>query len=44
MYSLFKEIIRMEEIKLLKEDDHFPGTKDFSMDIVISILTLVTKL
>jgi hypothetical protein len=29
---------------LLKEDNHFPGTKDFSMDIVFYVLTLVTKL
>ena len=28
----------------LKEDNHFPGTKDFSMDIVFPILTLVTKM
>jgi hypothetical protein len=34
----------MKEIDLLKEGNHFPGTKDFSMDIVFSVLTLVTKL
>jgi hypothetical protein len=44
MYSLFKEIISMEEIDLLKEDNHFPGTNVFSMDIVFSVLTLVIKL
>jgi hypothetical protein len=44
MHPLLKEIINMEEIDLLKEDNHFPGTKDFSMDIVFSVLTLVTKL
>jgi hypothetical protein len=44
MHSLLKEIISMEEIDLLKEDNHFPGTKNFSMDIVSTVLTLVTKL
>ena len=44
MYSLFKEIINIEEIDLLKEDNHFPGTNVFSMDIVSFVLTLVIKL
>jgi hypothetical protein len=44
IHSLLKEIISMEEICLLKEDNHFPGTKNFSMDIVSIVLTLVTKL
>jgi hypothetical protein len=44
MHSLLKDIISMEEIDLLKEDNHFPGTKNFSMDIVSTVLTLVTKL
>ena len=44
MYSLFKEIINIEEIDLLKEDNHFPGTNIFSMDIVSFVLTLVIKL
>jgi hypothetical protein len=34
----------MEEIDLLKEYNHFPGTKSFSMDIVFIALTLATKL
>jgi hypothetical protein len=34
----------MEEIDLLKEDNHFQGTKIFSMDIVFTVLTLATKL
>jgi hypothetical protein len=34
MHPLLREIFSMEEIDLLKEDNHFPGTKDFSMDIV----------
>ena len=41
---MLKEIIIMEEIDLLKEDNHFPGTKIFSMDIVFTALTLATKL
>jgi hypothetical protein len=44
VHSLLIEIINMEEINLLKEDNHFPGTKNFSMDIVSTVLTLVTKL
>jgi hypothetical protein len=44
MYSLFKEIINIEEIDLLKEDNHFPGTNVFSMDIVSFVLNLVIKL
>jgi hypothetical protein len=34
----------MEEIDLFKADNHFPGTNDFFMDIVSSVLTLVIKL
>jgi hypothetical protein len=34
----------MEEIDFLKEDNHFPGTNIFSMDIVSIVLILVTKL
>jgi hypothetical protein len=37
-------IISMEEIDLLKEYNHFPVTKIFSMDIIFSALTLATKL
>jgi hypothetical protein len=33
LHPLLKQIISMEEIDLLKEDSHFPGTKIFSMDI-----------
>jgi hypothetical protein len=44
IHPLLKEIIYMEEIDLLKEDNHFPGTKIFSMDIVFIALTLATKL
>jgi hypothetical protein len=44
MYYLFKEIINIEEINLLKEDNHFPSTNIFSMDIVSFVLTLVIKL
>jgi hypothetical protein len=38
------EIINMEEIDFLKEDNHFPGTQIFSMDIVSTFLTLATKM
>jgi hypothetical protein len=41
---MLKEIISVEEIDLLKEDNHFPGTKIFSMDIVFTTLNLATKL
>ena len=44
IHPLLKEIISMEEINLLKEDNHFPGTNIFSMDIVFTALTLATKL
>jgi hypothetical protein len=44
MRSLLKDIINLEEINLHKEDNHFPGTKNFSMAIVSTVLTLVTKL
>jgi hypothetical protein len=44
MHSLLKDVINMEEINFLKEDNHFPGTKNFSMVIVSTVLTLVTKL
>ena len=38
------ERCHQEEIDLLKEDNHFPGTYNFSMVIVSIVLTLVTKL
>jgi hypothetical protein len=44
MLSLLKDIISKKEIDLLKEDNHFPGTIFFSMAIVSTVLTLVTKL
>ena len=44
MHSLLKDIINMKEIDFLKEDNHFPGTKNFSMDTVSTVLILVTKL
>jgi hypothetical protein len=44
MHSLLKDIMNMKEIDLLKEDNHFLGTNNFSMDIVSTILILVTKL
>ena len=44
MISLLKDVINKKEIDLLKEDNHFPGTKNFSMDIVSTVLTLVKKL
>jgi hypothetical protein len=44
MRSLLKDVISLEEIGFHKEDNHFPGTKNFSMAIVSTILTLVTKL
>jgi hypothetical protein len=44
MLSLLKDIISMEEIDFLKEDNHFPSTKNFSMAIVSVVLTLVTKM
>jgi hypothetical protein len=44
MRSLLKDVISMEEIDFLKEENHFPGTKNFSMAIVSIVLTLVTKL
>jgi hypothetical protein len=44
MHSLLKDIISMEEIDLLKEDNHFPSTKNFSMAIVSTVLALVTNL
>jgi hypothetical protein len=44
MRSLLKDVISLEEINFLKEDNHFPGTKNFSMAIVTTVLTLVTKL
>jgi hypothetical protein len=34
MLSLLKDVISKKEIDLLKEDNHLPGTKKFSMDIV----------
>jgi hypothetical protein len=39
-----RETINMEENDPLKEDSLFLGTKDFSKDIVFSVLTLVTKI
>jgi hypothetical protein len=44
MLSLLKDVISEKESNLLKEDNHFPGTKNFSMAIVSIVLTLVTKL
>jgi hypothetical protein len=44
LHSLPKNIIIMEEIYLLKEDNHCPGTKILSMDIVFTGLTLAIKL
>jgi hypothetical protein len=44
MRSLLKDVISLEEIDFLKEENHFPGTKNFSMAIVSTVLTLVTKL
>jgi hypothetical protein len=41
MRSLLKDVISMEEIDLLKEDNHFLSTKNFSMAIVSIVLTLV---
>jgi len=42
--ELIRETISMKEIDPLREDSLFPGTKFVSMDIVFSVLTLVTKL
>jgi hypothetical protein len=39
-----KDVISMEEIDLLKEDNHLAGTKIFSMVIVSTVLILVTKM
>jgi len=44
MLSLLKDVISKKEIDLLREGNHFLGTKNFSMAIVSSVLTLVTKL
>jgi hypothetical protein len=44
IHPLLKEIISMEEIDMLKEDNHFLGRKIFSMDIVFTALTLATKM
>jgi hypothetical protein len=44
MLSLLKDVISKKEIDFLKEDNHFPGTNNFSMAIVSIVLTLVTKL
>jgi hypothetical protein len=44
LHSLPKNIIIMEEIELLKEDSHCPGTKILSMDIFFTALTLAIKL
>jgi hypothetical protein len=44
MSFLLKDVITKKEINLLKEDNSFPGTKNFSMAIVSIVLTLVTKL
>jgi hypothetical protein len=43
-HPLLKEIISMKEIDLLKEDNHFLGTKIVSMDIGFIALTLATKM
>jgi hypothetical protein len=42
--ELIRETINMKEIDPLIEESLFPGKKVFSMDIVFSVLTLVTKL
>jgi hypothetical protein len=42
--EMIRETISVEEIDSLKKDSLFLGTKDFSMDIVFSVITLVTKL
>jgi hypothetical protein len=44
IHSLLKKIISMEEIDMFKEDNHFPGTNIFSMDVVFTALTLATNL
>jgi hypothetical protein len=44
MLSLLKDVISKKEIDLIKEGNHFPGTKNISMAIVSTVLTLVTKL
>jgi hypothetical protein len=44
MLSLLKDVINKKENDLLKEGNHFPGTNNFSMAIVSTVLTLVTKL
>jgi hypothetical protein len=44
MLSLLEDLINKKEIDLLKEGNHFPGTKNFSMAIASTVLILVTKL
>ena len=44
MLSLLKDVINKKEIDFLKESNHFLGAKNFSMAIVSTVLTLVTKL
>jgi hypothetical protein len=44
MCSLLNDVMSLEEIDLLKEDNHFLGTKNSSMAIVSTVLTLVTNL
>jgi hypothetical protein len=44
MFFLLKDVINKKEINLFKEDNHFPGTKNFSTAIVSIVLTSVTKL
>jgi hypothetical protein len=42
MCSLLNDVISLEEIDLLKEENHFPGTKNYSMAIVSTMLTFFT--
>jgi hypothetical protein len=44
MLSLLEDIISKKEIDLLKEGNHFPSTKNFSMAIASIVLILFTKL
>ena len=43
MLSVLKDVISKKEIDFLKEDNHLPGTNNFSMAIVSFVLILVTK-
>jgi hypothetical protein len=44
MLSLLEDVISKKKIDFLKEGNHFPGTKNFSMAIASTVLILVTKL